>query len=191
MKDAMAHPPKMRLEDHADYLFSYAMLRLKDVALAEDMVQDTLLSALAAQDSFQPDASVRTWLTTILRHKIIDYWRRQGREVAVSDLVAHDEDDDGIDDFFDKGGRWVEMPSAFPDPESAAENKQFWRVFEECLSRLKPQQAGVFLDREVHGMSNEEVSKTHNVSISNAWVLLHRARVSLGKCLELKWIKQS
>ena len=187
----MANHSKMRLEDHADYLFSYAMLKLKDVSLAEDMVQDTLLSALLSQDSFEPKASIRTWLTTILKHKVIDYWRRQGREVLVSELASDDESEDGIEDFFDKHGRWMDMPSAFPNPDLAMESKQFWEVFEECLSRLKPQQAEVFLDREVHGMSNEEIGRNHNVSISNAWVLLHRARVSLGKCLELKWINQS
>jgi RNA polymerase sigma-70 factor (ECF subfamily) len=183
---------KMRLEDHADYLFSYAMLKLRDVSLAEDMVQDTLLSAVISMDGFKPVASVRTWLTTILRHKIIDYWRRQGHEILASEFVTTNEDgEDSIEDFFDRNGRWVDMPRAFPDPDVAMESKQFWQVFEECLSRLKPQQAEVFLDREVYGMSNEELCKNHNVSISNAWVLLHRARVSLGKCLELKWINQA
>ncbi len=181
----------MCLEEHADYLFSYAMLRLKNVSLAEDMVQDTLLSALAAQEGFAAQASVRTWLTTILKNRMIDYWRRQGREIPAGDLIGDDKNGDGVDDFFDKAGRWAEMPNVFPDPDAAVESKQFWDVFEHCLSRLKPQQAEVFLFKEIHGMSYEEIREGLALSESNIWVLMHRARIALGKCLELNWINQA
>lgn len=180
----------MHLEEHADYLFSYAMLKLKDVALAEDMVQDTLVSAISASNGFTAQASVKTWLTTILKNRMIDHWRRQGREISATDLMG---DDDGgaenIDDFFDNAGRWFEMPNAYPAPDLAMESKQFWGVFEHCLSRLKPKQAEVFIAREVHGMSTDEVCENFALSESNAWVLLHRARVSLGKCFDLNWVK--
>lgn len=177
------------LEVHADYLFSYAMLKLKDKALAEDLVQDTLVSALAASDEYTAQASVRTWLTTILKNRMIDHWRRQGREIAVSDLMGDDESGDSTDDFFDKAGRWFEMPKAYPDPDAAMMSKQFWSIFEQCLSRLKPQQAEVFLAREVHGMSHEEIRVSFALSESNAWVLMHRARIALGKCLDMNWMK--
>ena len=75
------------LEVHADYLFSYVMLKLRDKALAEDMVQDTLVLAVAASNEYTAQASVRTWLTTILKNRMIDYWRKQGREIAVSDVM--------------------------------------------------------------------------------------------------------
>lgn len=177
------------LEDHGDYLFGYAMLKLKNVALAEDMVQETFLSAIAAQERFTAQASVRTWLTTILKNKMIDHWRRQGREIVSCDLIGDDEGGDCIDDFFDKAGRWLEMPNAYPDPDAALESKEFWNIFEQCLSRLKPRQAEVFLAREVHDMSIGEIRETLALSESNVWVLMHRARVALGKCLHLNWVK--
>ncbi|HEY3326682.1 MAG TPA: sigma-70 family RNA polymerase sigma factor [Novimethylophilus sp.] len=177
------------LEEHADYLFSYAMLKLKDVALAEDMVQDTLLSAVAAREGFTAQASVRTWLTTILKNRMIDHWRRQGREIAASDLVGDDGSGDSIDDFFDQAGRWFEMPNAYPSPDEALQSKEFWNIFEQCLSRLKSQQAEVFLAREMYGMSNEEIRESFSLGESNVWVLMHRARVSLGKCLDMNWMK--
>ncbi len=180
----------MHLEQHADYLFSYAMLKLKDKALAEDMVQDTLVSAIAASDGFTAQASVRTWLTTILRNKMTDHWRKQGREVNVGDLMSGNPDgESSVDDFFDQAGSWLEMPNAFPNPDAAMESKQFWRVFEQCLSRLKPHQAEVFLAREVHEMSNEEVCENFALSESNAWVILHRARIALAKCLDMNWAR--
>lgn len=189
MKKNNATKSTMELEKHADYLFSFAMLKLKNTALAEDMVQDTLLSALAAQQGFTAQASVRTWLTTILKNKMVDHWRKQGREIAAADLIGDNEEDGGLDDFFDKAGRWFEMPKAYPDPDSALESKEFWHILEQCLSRLKPRQAEMFVAREVHGMSNEEIQNNFSLSESNVWVLMHRARVSLGKCLDIHWMR--
>lgn len=182
--------PEAWLEEHGDYLYGFALLKLKNASLAEDMVQETLMSAIAARGRYQAMASVRTWLTTILRNKIIDHWRIQGREVAATDLMSGMDEDASVDDFFDHSGRWAEMPNAFPDPDAALESKQFWQIFEHCISRLKPQQAEVFLAREVHGMANDEISQSYSISLSNVFVLMHRARVSLGKCLEIHWVKQ-
>lgn len=175
------------LDEHGDYLFRFAVSKLKNVALAEDMVQDTLLSAMTAQEGFSVNAAVRTWLTAIMKNKIVDYWRSQGREIAAADLMDGAAEDESLDDFFDRTGRWADMPNVYPNPDSALESKQFWSVFEQCLSKLKPQQAEVFLAKEVHGMANEEISESYSLSSSNIWVLMHRARIALGKCLEIHW----
>ncbi|MFZ3088522.1 MAG: sigma-70 family RNA polymerase sigma factor [Methylotenera sp.] len=176
------------LEEHGDYLFRFAVFKLKNAALAEDMVQETLLSALSAKDGFTFKATVRTWLTAILKNKIIDHWRHQGQEISFADLMDGAGEGQSVDDFFDKAGRWLDMPNVYPNPDSALESKQFWRVFEGCLSRLKPQQAEVFLAKEIHGMSNDEISESYTLSSNNVWVLMHRARVAMGKCLELHWV---
>jgi RNA polymerase sigma-70 factor, ECF subfamily len=177
------------LDEHGDYLFRFAVLKLKDAALAEDLVQDTLLSAVAAKDTFSTKASIRTWLTTIMKNKMVDYWRRQGREVPVAGLMEEYEEGVSVDDFFDKAGRWADVPNVYPNPDSALESKQFWSIFEHCLSNLKPQQAEVFLAKEVHGMDSVEISESYSLSSSNVWVLMHRARVALGKCLEIHWVR--
>jgi RNA polymerase sigma-70 factor (ECF subfamily) len=177
------------LEEHGDYLYRFALMKLKNSSLAEDMVQETLVSAIAARERYQATASVRTWLTTILRNKIVDHWRIQGRETIATDLMIGMDEDASVDDFFDRAGRWTEMPNLYPDPDMALESKQFWQIFEHCLSGLKPQQAEVFIAREVHGMANDEISKSYSISLSNVFVLMHRARLSLGKCLEIHWTK--
>lgn len=182
--------PEAWLEEHGDYLYGFALQKLKNPFLAEDMVQETLVSAVTARERYQATASVRTWLTTILRNKIVDHWRIQGREATATDLMIGMDEDASVDDFFDHAGRWAEMPNAYPDPDAALESKQFWQVFEHCVSRLKPQQAEVFLAREVHGMANDEISQSYSISLSNVFVLMHRARVALGKCLEIHWVKQ-
>jgi len=175
------------LEEYGDYLFSYAFLRVKDKHLAEDLVQETLLAAITAEDTFANRSSIRTWLTGILKHKLIDSFRRQGREFVMGDLVDQD-DNDNLDYFFKSNGRWVNKPDAFPNPESAFEQKEFWRIFQQCLSGLKPKQAEVFLAKEIHGLSSEDVCKDFELTSTNVWVLMHRARLALGRCLKMHWV---
>ncbi len=174
------------LDEYGDYLFSYALLKVRDTHLAEDFVQETLLAAMTAEKNFSYQASVRTWLTSILKHKIIDHFRRQGREVAIGDLVNQD-DTDKLGSFFKSNGQWIEKPEAFPNPESALQQQDFWRVFQHCLSGLKTKQTEVFLAKEIHGMSNTEICKDFSLTPTNVWVLTHRARLSLSHCLKNHW----
>ena len=175
------------LEEHGDYLFSYALLRVKDTHLAEDLVQETLLAAITAKNTFSNQSTIRTWLIGILKHKLVDQFRRQGREVGIGDLIDQDEGDN-LDNFFRVNGRWIEKPDAFPNPESAFQQKEFWKVFQQCLTGLKPKQVEVFLAKEIHGMSNEEICKNFALSQTNVWVIMHRIRLSLIKCLKINWI---
>lgn len=178
--------PYTWLNEHGSYLYSYALLRVKDKHIAEDLVQETLLAALTAKNSFSYQSNIRTWLTGILKHKLIDFYRKQGRMVAFEDLV--DEEDNFFDRFFGTNFRWVDIPSIYYNPESVFQQKEFWKVFQKCLSGLKPRQAEVFLAKEIHGMSNEEICKCFSITATNNWVLLHRARLSLIKCLKKNWI---
>lgn len=177
--------PDTWLQEHGNYLYSYALLSVKDKHVAEDLVQETLLAALTAKDSFAYQSTIRTWLTGILKHKLIDYYRKQGRMVTFDDLV--DEEDNFLDSFFKTNSRWIDQPDVFPNPESAFQQKEFWKVFQKCLSGLKPRQAEVFLAKEIHGMSNDEICKCFSLTPTNGWVLLHRARLSLIKCLKINW----
>lgn len=175
------------LDKYGDYLYSYAFLKVKDRHIAEDMVQETLLAAIAAKNTFSGQSTIRTWLTGILKHKIIDHFRRQSRVTTIGDLVDQD-DEDNLDYFFRNSGSWIEKPESFPSPESALQQQQFRTIFQRCLSGLKTRQAEIFLAREVHEMNNEEICKHFSITTTNAWVLLHRARLALIRCLKIHWI---
>lgn len=175
------------LEDHGDYLFSYALLKVKDTHVAEDMVQETLLAALTAKNSFSNQSTIRTWLIGILKHKLVDRFRREGREIVISDLIDQDEGDN-FELFFKSNGNWIDKPETFSNPDAAFQQQEFWKVFQQCLSGLKPRQAEIFLAKEIHGMSNEEICKSFLLNPTNVWVLMHRARLSLHKCLKIHWI---
>ena len=174
--------PHTLLAEHGDYLFRVARRQLRSDAQAEDAVQETLLAALTAKASYAGTASLRTWLTGILKHKIIDSIRNQSREVA----IPRDEDDgEDWDVLFKDDGHWQYPPQEWKSPESEAELAQLRVVLLECADRLKPAMACVFSLREVVGMETEEICKELGISSTNCWVLLHRARLFLRECLEI------
>ncbi len=175
-------------------LLRYAHLQLRDPAAAEDAVQETLLAALAAPASFQGRAALQTWLTSILRHKIIDHIRRAARQPNIQNLL-HKENDEGDESDFDAlflpDGHWEETPSDWGNPAQSYENSRFHDVFEACATLLPAQTARVFLMREMLGLETEEICKELAISASNCWVVLYRARMRLRECLQKNWFGEN
>jgi len=168
------------------YLVRYASLQLRDAAAAEDAVQETLLAALSGEAGFAGRANLRTWLTGILKHKIVDTIRRQSRERPAADLETKG-DDGEFDSLFDKRGHWEEMPDAWEQPESALGQKQFLAALEACLRALPERTARVFMMREHLGLDTSEICKELGITATHCWVLLHRARMALRLCLQTNW----
>ena len=175
------------LNEHGDYLYRFALARLRDPHLAEDAVQETLLAAIK-NNSFEGDSSPRTWLTGILKHKVIDLQRKQLREQPVSDLMDLDGSDTTMDDFFDNSGHWLDKPQTLEMPDDALEQKQFLAVLGACMDKLPTKLASIFVMRDVQEIENENICKELEITATNAWVMLYRARMGLRKCLELNWI---
>ncbi len=173
------------LSEHGDFLYRFALARLRDPHQAEDVVQETFLAAIKNPD-FAGQSAPRTWLTGILKHKIIDVMRRNVREIVASDLMA--DEDANMDEFFDETGHWAEKPLAWDMPENALEQQQFLDILQTCINRLPAKLAQLFLMRDVHDTDNEEICKELNISTTNAWVMLYRARMGLRKCLEMNWL---
>jgi RNA polymerase sigma-70 factor, ECF subfamily len=169
------------LEALRPYLLRYASLELRNREAAEDAVQEALLAALAAEASFAGRSNLRTWVTGILKHKIVDAIRRSSRErppegaageASVEDLEAR----------FDETGHWREPPQAWP--EQALEDKQFLQALEQCLAALPARTGRVFLMREHLGFETGDICKELGITPTHCWVLLYRARMALRECLE-------
>lgn len=175
------------LAEHGDYLYRYALVRLRDPHLAEDVVQETLLAAMQGS-GYAGKASPRTWLTGILKHKIIDQFRRQQREAPLDAPDDIGDDAPGMDGFFAEDGHWAESPQSWGDPGSLLQQDQFLRILQECMDRLPKNLARIFLLREVEESDNEEICKELEITSTNAWVMLYRARMGLRKCLEMNWL---
>lgn len=183
--------PDTWVDQHGDYLYRCAMLRVRDAEVAQDIVQETLLAALQARNSFAGQSAERTWLVGILKHKVIDYMRRASREKPFEDLERITADDDE-DHSFGDDGHWrnehVGPVDWACDPRKMTENTQFWEVLRYCLERLPERTAQVFALKEIDGVDSEEVCKVLEVTPSNLWVLLHRARSRLRECFETQWL---
>lgn len=181
------------LGEHRPVLFRYALLQLRDDELADDAVQETLLAAWQSASNFEGKARLRTWLIGILKHKIADHWRYNAREVAASeiDFSNNDDSDTGEDDFFMNNGHWNGGPSTWSDPEAAFKHQEFWGIYETCQNNLPPKMAQVFMLRELVGLEADEVCRETGISDANYWVIMHRARLRLRECLEIRWFNQS
>ena len=149
-------------------------------------MQDTLLAALAGQTGFTGRSSLRTWLTGILKHKIVDTIRRQSRERPASDLEAN-ADTGEFDSLFDRRGHWEVSPQTWEQPEGALGQKQFLAALEACLGALPERTARAFMMREHLGLETAEICKELGISATHCWVMLHRARMALRLCLEKNW----
>lgn len=185
-KSPLADPSKW-VERYGDFLFSYAMMHLRNDAIAEELVQDTFVSALGSVQNFKGLSTERSWLVAILKHKIIDYIRRVGRERKYFEDVENDAEAAAA---FNEIGHWSVEPGAWAgNPADAFEQKAFFSQLNDCISRLPEQQSKVFVLRELSELSTDELCKALNVTTTNLWVLLHRARLRLRQCLESNWFE--
>ncbi len=181
------------LSEQRPVLFRYALLQLRDSGLADDAVQEALLAALQSAAGFEGKASLRTWLIGILKHKIADHWRRSARE-AVAPAFDRTDEDDGeaeADDYFMSSGHWNGGPKAWADPETALKQQEFWTIYEFCQNNLPPKMAKVFMLRELVGLEADEVCREAGLSEANYWVTMHRARLRLRECLEIRWFNNT
>jgi RNA polymerase sigma-70 factor, ECF subfamily len=181
----------LELEKHRPHLVKFALAQLRNTTYAEDVVQETLVAAVQGADRFAGQSSVRTWLIGILKHKIMDHFRRQSREAPLPDLDEESSLED-LDARFKPDGHFLENPAHVPgsdwgDPEASLSQSRFFEVLEECMARLPANTARVFNMREIMGMETEDICKEVGITATNCWVLLYRARMALRECLQVKW----
>jgi len=188
-KERIPADPEKWIDLYGDFLFRYTMLRLRDPAHAEDVVQETFLSAIQSRKNFESRSTERTWLIGILKHKIVDYFRKNSKELTVDD---HDSFQRIVDENFDTNGRWKLIPGSWSrNSDEVVEQKEFWGVFRQCLTELPPRLANIYFLRELEEMSSQELCKVFNITATNLWVVLHRARHGLRECLATNWFEKN
>ena len=176
-----------QLNTHRRYLLRVAQLQLRDADLAEDVVQETLVAALSSQSGFTGKSSIKTWLTGILKHKIVDAIRQKQRQPVLEASFDEETDLDDFDPLFKDNGGWKAKPADWGDPENALSRSQFFDVMQMCLEKLPPNTARVFMMREVMELESDEICKELTITANNLWVILYRARMALRQCLEQNW----
>lgn len=182
----MLTPITDQLESLRPVLLRFARLQLRNDSAADDVVQDTLMAVLEKPDGYAGQSSLRTYLIGIMKHKIVDALR-QARNTR---QFATEEDGSGADvadALFAADGHPLQRPRHWGNPDASLEQQDFFRVMELCLEKLPPQTARIFMMREWLGLDTAEICKELDISTSNAWVILYRARLRLRECLDLHW----
>ena len=174
--------PEQWVSLHGDALFAYARQRIRDRDQALELVQETFLEGLRSQQRFEGRASERTWLISILRHKILDHYRKRSCQNSPTSL----EDTNPSADF-DRHGHWT---SPTPLPQVDLERVEFWEVFQGCLDELPQSYSEAFILCEIEGVGGTEACAILGISQVNLWARLHRARLGLRRLLSDRWIRE-
>ncbi len=177
--------PEQWVENYSDKLYAFTKARVQSDETARDIVQDTFLSAWGSKDSYRGEASEKSWLYTICRNKITDHYRKSVRSLKEAGL------EDYGSEYFNEQGNWkaTAVPKAWAVDSSttAVETKEFYKVLNECKNRLKELQKAVFVMKYLDDMDSDEICKELQITPSNYWVLMHRAKLQLRECLEHNW----
>ncbi|MEZ5083492.1 MAG: sigma-70 family RNA polymerase sigma factor [Bacteroidales bacterium] len=174
-------------ENHADYLYNYAISRVNDEYTAEDLVQETFISALKSYGSFEGKSKASTWLIAILKNKIIDLYRKRAREFQKENL----DDISSSETYFNSKGGWIKDMRPQPwkvDTNSGTEKEEFYTILQNCLTKLKEIQRMAFVMKHMDDMDTSDICKELDITASNYWVIIHRAKLQLRTCMETNWI---
>ncbi|MFP5042513.1 sigma-70 family RNA polymerase sigma factor [Parasediminibacterium sp. JCM 36343] len=181
--------PLLKAEDwinkYGDILYNYTLQRVSDKGLAEDIVQDTFLSAWKSRETYNAQASEKNWLFAICKNKIIDHYRKKSTskvQYGEADTTSH---------FFDDAEHWTkeDQPNEWGiNYQQPVETKEFYNILELCKKKLQEMQKNVFVMKYMEDLESDEICKVLNITPSNYWVIIHRAKLQLRKCIEKNWL---
>jgi len=176
--------PNNWIKDYSDYLFNYTITRVSDRDIAQDLVQDTFLAGLKSMANFKGEASERTWLIAILKRKIIDHYRKINSNKGKAEVRMSYNSDSETE------GDWLEERVADPFDKTAEdkiENTELGIAIHDCLGKLPKKQAAVFKMKTLLHYETEAICNELNITASNLWVIIHRARTAMASCMEENW----
>ncbi len=176
--------PNFWIDKYSDYLYNYTIVRVDDKVIAQDLVQETFFSGLKSMKNFKGEASERTWLISILKRKIIDHYRKSNSNKGKAEVRINNNSNSETE------GDWLEEKVADlsnANIESEIENTELGLAIHNCLSKLPDKQAHIFKMKTLQGFETESICNELDISASNLWVIIHRARTAMAKCLEKNW----
>ncbi|WP_299127258.1 sigma-70 family RNA polymerase sigma factor [uncultured Winogradskyella sp.] len=176
--------PNNWISSYSDYLFNYTISRVNDRDMAQDLVSETFLAGLKSMANFKGEASERTWLVSILKRKIIDYYRKINSNKGKAEVRMNYNSDTETE------GDWMEERVADPFDKTAEdklENSELGNAIHNCLEKLPKKQAEVFKMKTILGHDTETICNGLDITASNLWVIIHRARTALADCMEKNW----
>lgn len=172
------------VDEYGDALYAFALSRISDSEIAKDLVQDTFVAALKNFENFEQRSSVKTWLISILKRKIIDHYRLVDSRKTIA--MSH---------YFRESGRvghWNENSAPkgiISETVEKIENSELEKTIQDCIENLPEKWKGIVIDKLIEEKDSDEVCKEYEITSSNFWVIIHRAKLQLRACLEINWLK--
>ena len=176
--------PNVWVDRYSDYLFNFTIVRVSDSEIAKDLISETFLAGLKSKDNFKGEASERTWLISILKRKIIDHYRKINSKKGKAEVRITYSDEESE-------GDWLEERVGDPfdrTAEDKMENEELGLAIFRCLDTLNEKQATIFKMKTIDGFDTEAICNEYNITASNLWVIIHRARKAMADCLEKSWL---
>lgn len=176
------------VDEYGDYLYRYAYSRLRDANAAEEAVQETFLAGVRYHEQFSGKGSEQAWLLGILKRKIVDFVRRRNKH---NQTGPYEDELDPTVQLFDAKGSWRlgETPWS-TSPDEGLQSQELWKIVKDCLTTLPSGQADVFVLSVMEEMDADEICKQLEITPSNLWVRMHRARLGLAKCVGGRWFEE-
>jgi len=177
--------PELWVEKYGDYFFYYTVSKVNDRETAKDIVSETFLAGLKSKANFEGRASEKTWLSSILNRKIVDYYRKINSNKSKAEVKINYASQD-------QDGSWLEEQVSGSNSDSAEnqmENKELGEAILSCLEHINPKHAEIFKMKTMQDYDNEVICKDMGITSSNLWVIIHRARTALASCLDNSWFK--
>jgi RNA polymerase sigma-70 factor (ECF subfamily) len=175
--------PNKWVDKYSDYLFNFTIVRVNDREVAHDLISETFLAGLKSMKNFKGEATERTWLISILKRKIIDHYRKNNSKKGKAEIKIQYNDDSNEGDWLEENA-----PDRFDKTaEDLIENEELGIAILECMEQLTEKQAKIFKMKTIDGFDTEAICNEFNITPSNLWVIIHRARTTLAQCLEKNW----
>ncbi len=173
------------VNDYSDYLYNWALYKSSNKEVAEDLVQDTFVIATNSFEKFEGKSSPKTWLVSILNNLIYEHYRKKAKHKNKIDL--------DISDLFKENGHWDigEMPSGDFESESLLDDSNFQKVLADCLSKLPDKWNAVIKLKYMTDQKADEICKDLDITKTNYWQMVHRAKIHLRKCVEQNYFNKN
>lgn len=180
-RDSRRPDPTEWVQQYGDAMFRFAIRKVHQRCIAEELVQESFLAALRSRKRYRGDANISTWLFSILRHKIADHFRRESCRPNC--------DRNENESIESHPNRNLKNRDWRADPAEVFEDGEFWQTFDQCIEKLPNKLAEVYILREVNEQSPKEISELLRISPTNLSMRLHRCRLALRKCLQQNWFQ--
>tara|TARA_R110002111_G_C5928424_1_gene366584 strand:+ start:270 stop:830 length:561 start_codon:yes stop_codon:yes gene_type:complete len=173
---------------YSDELYGWAYHKTSSKEISEDLVQETFLAALKGFKNFRHDSQPKTWLFAILNNKIIDYYRKKARSFD-QDKTNERMLLNRTKSYFDAHENWkiTGKEMFWEENIHLLDDEEFSKILNRCLNELPDSWCFSLVSKYLLEKSAAQICQEIEVTRSNYWQIVHRAKLMVKKCIDLNW----